>query len=67
MSYLYTKIFTDKIDIAYVNVALTVEILSSNEQPPAIKLKSIHANLKYAFLTLDEIFHIIVSSKLESE
>lgn len=41
--------------------------MSSNEQPPAIELKSIHANLKYAFLKLEEIFHVIVSSKLEFE
>lgn len=55
-------ISTNKVDVADVNVALAVKILSSVEQPPALELKPLPA-----FLEFNEKIYVIISSKLESE
>lgn len=46
----YYEIYTDKVDVADVNVAFAAKILTSIEQPPTLELKSI-----YVFL---ELFHL---------
>lgn len=60
-------ISTDKVDVADVNVVSTSKILSSIEQPSALELKSLPANLKYELLEFEQKFPVIISSKLESE
>lgn len=59
---IYYEISTNKVDIAYVNVALSAKILLPVEQPPALELKHLHVILEF-----NEIFPIIISSKLEYE
>ena len=42
-------------------------VLPSEEKPPKLELKPLPSHLKYAFLGLEDIFPIIISSFLESD
>lgn len=62
-----SDISTEKVDVADVNVVPTSKILPSIEQPSALELKSLPANLNYGLLEFEQKFLVIISSKLESE
>ena len=43
-----------------------MKLLPSSEQVPKLELKPLLIELKYAFLGTDEIFPMVISSKLDS-
>ena len=43
------------------------KVLPSEEKPPKLELKPLPSHLKYAFLGVEEIFPVIISSSLESD
>ena len=42
-------------------------VLPSGERPPKLELKPLPSHIKYAFLTVEETFAVIMSSSLESD